>query len=271
MRLLTQKIFPAHQQRPSYFIYFLGLMLLLISLTGCATIKDLFDFSGKKADVHLPPETLIAKGLDDFNVGRYDMAEQYFTEILDRHPFSAQAILAELKAADCKYYMGKNYEALVLYKQFEDRHPTNEIMPYVMYQKAMCNYNRIDTVDRDPEGAVQAIQDFTQLLKAYPVSPYTEEATARIKAAKEFLVNHEYFIVEFYLRTEKYKEAETRLRYIIAMYPDAKIIPRAKDLLAKLEEGKPPHSGFAEWFSELSLPSWKNFIDRAELPPSKKK
>ena len=271
MRLLTRKPCLTHQQRPSFFIHIFCAILLLVSLTGCASIKDLFDFSSKKAEVHLPPETLIAKGLDDFNVGRYDTAEQYFTEILDRHPFSPQAILAELKAADCKYYMGKNYEALVLYKQFEERHPTNEIMPYVMYQKAMCNYNRIDTVDRDPEGVIQAIQDINQLLRAFPSSPYTDEAKARTKAANEFLVNHEYFIVEFYLRTEKYKEAESRLKYIIAMYPEAKIIPRAKDLLEKLEAGKPPHSGFAEWFSELSLPSWRNFIDRADLPPSKKK
>ena len=93
-------------------------------------------------------------------------------------------------------------------------------------------------------------------MKAFPVSPYTEEANARIKAANEFLVNHEYFIVEFYLRTEKYKEAESRLKYLIAMYPEAKIIPGPR-LSAKLEEGKPPHSGFAEWFSELSFRAGK--------------
>jgi outer membrane protein assembly factor BamD len=252
-------------------IYVFCAVLLLLTLSSCATIKDFFDFSGKKIDVHLPAENLIAKGLDDFNRGRYDLAEQYFTEILDRHPFSSQAMLAELKAADCKYFMEKYYEALLLYKQFEERHPTNEAMPYVMYQKGMCNYNRIDTVDRDPDGAVQSIQDFSQLLRAFPVSPYSEEAKARIKAAKEFLVNHEFFIVKFYLRTEKYSEAETRLKYLIAMYPDATITPKAKDLLEKIQTGHPPHSGFAEWFSELSLPSWRSFTNRGALPPPAKK
>ena len=259
---------PLQRRFPSVHIF--CAVLLLLTLTGCASIKDFFDFSGKKVDVHLPAETLIAKGLDEYNIGRYYMAEQYFTEILDRHPFSPQAMLAELKAADCKYFQEKYYEALLLYKQFEERHPTNEAMPYVMYQKGMCNYNRIDTIDRDPDGATQAIQDFSQLLRAYPVSPYTEEATARIKAAKEFLVNHEFFIVKFYLRTEKYSEAEMRLKYIIAMYPDAAITPRAKDLLAEIQAGKPPHSGVGEWFSELSLPSWSSFLNRGALPPAKK-
>jgi outer membrane protein assembly factor BamD len=247
-------------------------ILFLATLCGCASIKDMFDFSGdKKPEVHLPVETLIAKGLDEFNIGRYYMADTYFTEVLDRYPFSPQALLAELKAADCKYFMEKYYEALLLYKQFEERHPTNEAIPYVMYQKGMCNYNRIDTIDRDPDGAVQAIQDFTQLLRAFPDSPYTDEAKARVKAANEFLVNHEYFVVKFYLRTEKYKEAEARLKYIITMYPDALIIPRAKDLLAKLQAGTPPHSGAGEWFADLSLPNWRNFFSTKAAPPPAKK
>jgi outer membrane protein assembly factor BamD len=253
-------------------VYIFLAILFLFTLGGCASIKDMFDFSGdKKAEVHQPAETLIAKGLEEFNIGRYYMADTFFTEILDRYPFSPQALLAELKAADCKYFMEKYYEALLLYKQFEERHPTNEAMPYVMYQKGMCHYNRIDTIDRDPDGAIQSIQDFSHLLRAFPDSPYTEEAKARIRAANEFLVNHEYFVVKFYLKTEKYKEAEARLKYLIAMYPDAIIIPRAKDLLARLQAGNPPHSGVAEWFSDLSLPSWRNFFSNKAAPPPAKK
>jgi len=242
-------------------------------LSGCASIKDMFNFSGNKdVNVHKPAETLIINGLDDFNIGRYDTAEKFFTEILDWYPFSPQAILAELKAADCKYFLQHYSQALILYKQFEERHPTNEAMPYVMYQKGMCNYNRIDTIDRDPDGAVQAIQDFSQLLRAYPVSPYTDEAKARIRAAKEFLVNHEYFVVNFYLRTGKYKQAETRLKYLIARYPNAMIIPRAKKLLARLEAGNPPHYGISEWFADLSLPNWNTFFSGKSftLPATKK-
>ncbi len=236
-------------------------IVLPLSLSGCATIKNMFNFSSDKdVNIHKQPEALIIEGLDAFNVGKYDTAEKYFTEILDKYPFSRQAILAELKEADCKYYLEKYGEALLYYKQFEERHPTNEAMPYVMYQKGMCNYNRIDTIDRDPEGAIQAVQDFSQLLRAYPVSPYTDEAKARIRAAREFLVNHEYFVVKFYLRTGKYKQAATRLKYLVTTYPNAMITPRAKKLLARIEAGNPPHYGIMDWFADLSLPSWKSFF-----------
>jgi outer membrane protein assembly factor BamD len=254
-------------------MYFFSGLLVLFTLCSCASLKDMFDFSSdKKVDAHQSAEALTVKALDEFNIGRYYMADTYFTEILDRHPFSPQAMLAELKSADCKYFMEKYYEALLLHKQFEERHPTNEAMPYVMYQKGMCNYNRIDTIDRDPDGAIQTIQDFTQLLRAFPDSPYSEEAKARIRAANEFLVNHEYFVVKFYLKLGKYSEAEARLKYIVAMYPDAIIIPRAKDLLARIQAGNPPKSGISEWFSDLSLPSWRTFFShRAASPTTPKK
>ncbi len=254
-------------------VHFTCALALLFALSGCASIKKMFDFSGnKKADLHQPAETLILQGLDQFNIGRYDLAEKYFTEILDRYPFSPQAELAELKAADCKYFMTKYSEAMLLYKQFEERHPTNEAMPYIMYQKGMCDFNRIDTVDRDPDGAIKTIQDFTQLLRAYPVSPYTDEAKERIRAAKEFLANHEFFVVKFYLRTGKYKQAAVRLKYLIAMYPNAMIMPQAKDILAKIEAGNPPHPGIAQWFSELSMPTWNTFFsNKSNIPPAAKK
>ncbi len=233
----------------------------------------MFDFTGgKKVNLQQSAETLIVKGLDQFNIGRYDSASEYFNKILDSYPFTPQAVLAELKAADCKYYQEHYLEALLHYKQFEERHPTNEAMPYVMFQKGMCNYNRIDTVDRDPDGAIQAIRDFTQLLRAYPVSPYTDEAKARIRAAKEFLVNHEYFVVNFYLRTQKFKQAEARLKYLIAAYPNAMIIPRAKKLLARIEAGNPPHFGISDWFADLSLPSWNTFFSsKSSIPSTEKK
>lgn len=239
----------------------LGLAVVLSLLAGCAKIKDTFNIGQEEAETYLPAEQLIMKGMDEFNIGKYFLAIEYFNEILDRYPFSPQAPLAELKAADSNYYLEHYAEALVLYKEFEERHPTNEAIPYVMYQKAMCSYKRIDTIDRDITGALDSIQSFRELLRAYPDSPYSDEARARIKAANEFLVNHEFYVVKFYLRTGKYNEAETRLNYILAMYPESRIAPRAQELLDLIQAGNPPSSGITDWFKDLSLPNWISFLD----------
>ncbi len=244
------------------------ILLLLFSLSGCATMGSWF---GSGEEVRLSAPTLATKGMDEYSQGNYYKARKYFDEILDYYPFSQEAMLAELKGADSNYFMENYKEALMLYHEFEERHPTNEAIPYVMYQIAMCHYKQIDRVDRDTSGAEMAIKEFSILLRAFPGSPYTTEAKARIRAANEFLVNHEYFVVEFYLRTEKYSEAETRLRYLLSTYPDATITPKAKELLERLEAGDPPGFHLSSWVKDSLLPDWTLFTDdedsALEAPP----
>lgn len=242
------------------YVLLLTALLAAAIVPGCTKVKETLRIE-EKAEVQLPAEQLIIKGMEEYNIGKYFLAIEYFNEILDRYPFSPQAPLAELKAADSSYYMERYEEALVLYNEFEERHPTNEAIAYVMYQRGMCSYNRIDRIDRDITGAIESIQSFEELLRAFPDSPYTGEARARIKAANEFLVNHEFNVVEFYLRTKKYSQAETRLNYILAMYPDSTVAPQAQEILDLIEAGTPPKYGIGHWFKNLSLPDWMNFMD----------
>ena len=246
-----------------FLIIFLVLFSLL-SISGCSDLHDTFNFTSideegneiSGTDLNLPAKGLLQKGMDDYNVGKYFTAIEFFEDILNRFPFSPEATLAELKAADCSFLLERYQEALVLYEEFENRHPTNESIPYVIFQKGMCNYKQIDRIDRDSAGAIKSIELFRQLLKAYPDSPYTGEAKARIIAATEFLANHEYFVVEYYVRTEKYDQATVRLKYLLAMYPDSTIAIKAKELLARIEAGNPPRSQLTAWFPKLSLPAW---------------
>lgn len=244
-----------------------AVLLMLLTCSGCGNLKETFNFTSidedgnviGETDLNLPARDLLLKGMDDYSVGKYFTAIEFFEDILNRYPFSDEAILAELKAADCSYHLERYTEALLLYEEFENRHPTNESMPYVMFQKAMCNYKQIDRIDRDSAGAIKSIELFKQLLKAYPDSPYTEQAQSRISAATEFLANHEYFVVEYYVRTAKYDQATTRLKYLLAMYPETAIAEKAQKLLTRIEAGDPPKSRMTAWFPKLSLPDWKFF------------
>ena len=239
-------------------------LLLLLTLSSCAEMKNAFNFTSideegneiNSTDPNLPAKTLLLQGMDDYNVGKYFSALEYFEEILDRYPFSAEATLAELKAADCNYYMERYTEAFALYKQFEERHPTNEAIPYVMFQKGMTQYKRMDRVDRDTTGAIESIKLFDQLLRAYPDSPYSAEAQARILDANEFLADHEFAVAQFFIRTKKYSQAQKRLKYLLTMYPNSKVSPQATELLAQLEAGTPPDAGLKEWLPSLPKLGW---------------
>lgn len=245
--------------------------LLLVLMSGCSDLKKTFNFTsidenGNEVtdDIDLPARELLLNGMDDYTVGKYFTAIEFFEEILDKYPFSKEAVLAELKAADCSYHLERYVEARLLYEEFETRHPTNESIPYVMFQKGMCSFKEIDRIDRDTSGAEKAIALFRQLIKAYPDSAYTEVAKEKIKAATEFLADHEYFVVDYYVRTGKYDQAKVRLKYLLAMYPTTDIAKKAEPLLERIENGDPPRSKLTSWFPKLDLPDWAGFWGKDE-------
>lgn len=250
---------PIHEQHLARLLLVTGVLVLLLSQTGCARFSKLFSNLSPARSKPETAEGLVQKGMNDFNHGKYRSSLEIFDKLKERYPFSRYSLLAELKTADSKYFLDNYQEAEALYKEFEERHPSNEAVPYVMFQIGMCSYQQIDTIDRDTSGAVKAIQAFSRLLKSFPVTPYTEEARARIMAARNFLANHEFYVANFYVHRHSYGEAESRLAYLVSTYPDSSIAPQARTLLADLQAGKPPKRSLASWLPSFSLPDWRIF------------
>jgi len=248
-----------HRQNHARLVLVTSVLVLLLSLTGCARFKQLFSYFDPAGSKPETAEGLVQQGMYDFNHGKYRSSLEIFEKLKERYPFSQFSLLAELKTADSQYFLKNYQEAEQLYKEFEEHHPSNEVIPYIMFQIGMCSYQQIDTIDRDISGAVNAIQAFSRLLKSFPVSPYTEEARARIMAAMNFLANHEFYVANFYVRTQSYSEAEARLDYLINTYPDGNIVPQARMLLADLQAGKPPKRSLSSWLPSFSLPDWRIF------------
>ena len=244
----------------NFFITLL-LMMLAMGQSGCATFDKVWGALGFGGSPQAEtPEMLVTKGLDAYNHGKYSKALKIFEQIKDRYPFSEHSLLAELKAADSQYYMKKYIEALTLYEEFENNHPTNEAVPYVMFQTGMCYFQQIDTIDRDPGSAINSIQAFSRLVQNFPQSAYINEAQARIAAAENFLAEHEMYVAAFYVRTKEYDQAEGRLEYLLANYPDTSVAPKAQELLTALQSGNPPKTPWRSWLPDFSIPSWKSFV-----------
>ena len=171
----------------------------------------------------------------------------------DQFPFSKYSLLAELKSADVHYYMKEYPEALVLYQEFESKHPTNEAMSYVLFQMGMCYFQQIDTIDRDAGAAHEAIGAFTRLVRTYPKSSYVVEAKIRVKTAREFLAANELYVARFYLRTGALEASISRFELLLAQYPDTAVAPKAEAMLAEAQARKlagPPH-GLTAFFKRL--------------------
>ncbi len=226
------------------YIAIFGLVAIGL-LTGCAGKNTLKVNKSRLASwFHSPVETkpqenevdLSEKAMRFFIHGRYLSAQDVFQKVKDRYPFSPYASLAELRLADCKFYL-KNYEeAILLYKEFEKNHPTNEAVPYVIFQEGSCYYRLMATPDRDQTYTHKLIDTYRRLLERFPNSPFGYEARIRIAEARERLAQHEIAVARWYLHTRQWPQARNRLETVLDLYPDTKATVEAERLLRKMPQ-----------------------------------
>ncbi len=235
---------------PSRLFGYIFLFFSLTLIPSCAWFGD---------GPPRPADEVASEAMEEYGDGQYSSAISLYEELMDRFPFSRYSLMAELKIADCHYYLGQYSEAIAAYKSFQENHPSNEANSYAMFQVAMCHYNHIDSIDRDPSGAYKAVAVFSKLIRTYPDSPYTAEAKARISAAKNFLANHELYVALFYLKTDKFHQAAGRLRFLLDNYPESSASPEAERLLTLLLEGRKPPGSWKDWIPEIGLPDWETF------------
>ncbi len=235
------------------------------SKSGDSWLKRIFS-PQEEEEGPVPPEAqLTAKAMHYFEIGRYLLAEEEFKKIRDRYPFSPYATVAELRLADCKYYQGLYEEAIPLYQDFENLHPTNEAIPYVIFQIGSCYYHLMDTPDRDQTSTHKMIETYTRLISRYPDSPFTLEAQRRIKEGRAVLAEHEYVVAHWYFRTDHIPQAIKRLENIITLYPDTPIYHKAvmkiaeyKDVAEHLDEYVKAEEKKEEEKKLNHHPWWKN-------------
>lgn len=209
-------------------------LVVLLVATGCSTLKDQFNkIFG--IDDSVGAQELAWEGMDAYESGKYDKAIEKFQKLKDYYPFSKYAILAELKIADAHYQREEYEEAAFAYENFEQLHPRNEAIPYVIYQIGRCYYDKIDSPDRDQTSAQKALETFQRLVKQFPGDQYSTRVAEHIKTAQKSLAGHAYVVGIFYYKTKHYKAALNRFMSIISDYPDVGYHQKALEYIARCE------------------------------------
>jgi outer membrane protein assembly factor BamD len=202
------------------------MLILLFVFSGCAW------FQSKEEETALE---LVSNGMDQFNNEDYQDSIGSFEKLRDWYPFSKYVILAELKIADAYYHI-KNYEeAVAAYEAFENLHPRNEAIPYVIFQIGLCYYDQIDTVDRDQTPAKNALDTFNRLKKQFPGDSYARRAEDHIKKCIKSLAGHEFYVGLFYYKGKHYKAALNRFKSVLSNFPDVGVQQQALQYLSRCE------------------------------------
>jgi len=221
-----------------YLFVLITASLIVSVLSGCAYFK--------KSDMaRATPEGLYRKGLNDYQNGSYKKAIQSFERLRDEYPMHELAILAKLGIGDA-HYSDKSYgEAEAAYTDFVYLHPTNENLPYVMYQLGMCHYEQMLSIDRDQAETRKAAKEFERLLVRFPNSKFTLMAEKMLRECRSRIAEHEFYVGEFYFKQKKYQAAMQRFETIAREYPNLGLdyktsvyIQETKKELAQEEAGK---------------------------------
>jgi len=180
-------------------------------------------------------QELVEDGVNFFKAGEYKQSIDSFEKLRDWYPFSKYAILAELKIADAYFNLASYADAVIAYEEFEQLHPRNEAVPYVIYRIGRSYFNQIDTIDRDQTNTTKALETYHRLVQQYPQDVYSGMARSDIVACYQSLSAHEFYVAEFYYKTKKYKAAKARFTAVIEKYPDVGYTYKALTYLANCD------------------------------------
>lgn len=175
--------------------------------------------------LYLPPPEDTAQEIyeaanDAMSEKNYVRAVELYNKLKDTYPFSPYAVDAELSLGDA-YYLDGEYElAAETYKDFENLHPRNEAIPYVLYQTGMSLYMQFRSIDRATTELQEAYEFFDRLKQAYPDSPYTSSAEDHMKLCRKLMAEHELYIADVFWNMNKYGPAWRRYTYITEKFPD---------------------------------------------------
>lgn len=184
------------------------LIVFIVFLAGCATTDAPFD-----------PVAAFQGAEENMRKEKYEEARKAYQEIQEKSPDKSYDAALMLRIADTYFGEEKYEEALVEYQNFLNYHPVNKDAVYAQFQIAMCSFNQLTTVDRDPETTRTALKEFQKLLQKYPGSIYQEKAEKNISICRDRLAEYELYVGRFYFNKKAYQSAAGRFEQLLQEYP----------------------------------------------------
>jgi outer membrane protein assembly factor BamD len=186
-------------------------------------------------------QELYDKAKSSLEAGDYETAISTFEQLEARYPFGKFAQQAQLEIAYAYYKFDEPDSCISTADRFIRNNPGNPHLDYAYYLKGLANYTRgaqiIDRIttrdpsDRDTRALRDSFNDFTQLVKKFPDSRYTADATQRLIFLHNLLAKYEINAAEYYMKRGAYVAAANRAKYVIENYART---PAAQDALKVL-------------------------------------
>lgn len=211
-------------------------MKRFIAFSLIAFVAFTFLSCGPKNKVEKLAPELAEDARVQFEKERYREAIDIYTKLRDWYPFDKLAVEAEYNIAEAHFKMKEYDEAALAYEEFEKLHPRHDSIDYIIHQRALCYFNRLDSEDRDQTQAIKALSILSRLTQQFPDSGYGEDAEKEKEACLNSIASHEMYIGRFYLKSKHYKSAMNRFETVLTSYSGLGFDAEAQELLNRSRE-----------------------------------
>ncbi len=191
---------------------------LVLCGTGCAVKKK----SAAAAEVVTAEATLVqvdaAMARRQMRKAKILLQKIQFTQT-ERPTYEP---LVRLALADATYYLGDDLsliEARSKYLDFVTLYADHPKAPYAQFQAGMCSVKQIYSASRDQGQTRVAIEDFREIDKRWPTSPYARAARQFVGKGQDGLAEHEFIVGNFYWKKKAYQAATERFTGLLDTYP----------------------------------------------------
>lgn len=198
-------------------------LLLAATLVGCSSLPGPTDETKGWSQ-----QRLFAAAKEAMDESNWEKATGYYGKLLARYPYGRMAQQGFLDKAYCHYRDSEPDAAIATLDRFLKTYPKHPYGGYAHYLKGLANFTRdrglverflpMDESQRDPGSTLDAFNDFEQVLKRYPDSPYAEDARQRMVYLRNNMALHEVNVARWYMRRGAYLAAANRAQNVVRHY-----------------------------------------------------
>ena len=136
--------------------------------------------------------------------------------------------------------------AMAAADRFIRLHPRNPHIDYAYYMRGIIKFtenrsfvDRILPIDRglrDLTAPRSAYNNFADLVRLYPDSPYSPDARQHMLFIRNVLAHNELTVAQWYMRREAYVAAANRAQFVVEHYPETPSVPEALRIMVRAYE-----------------------------------
>lgn len=175
--------------------------------------------------------------------GDFSQAIKAYEALAVLYPFNRYSEKAQLESIYAYYKEGDSPAAKIAAQRFIYLYPNSHSIDYAYYMLAMADmdqdrgwylrYVPIDLSLRDPGTMRLGYQEFAELIRRYPDSPYVPDARQRMVYLRNLFARYELHIADYYFRRKAYIAAANRANEIIQRYQGAPEVKQALIIMIK--------------------------------------